>query len=195
MKILFHGTSATAGERIKKYGFGGDNSKVWTCSNLEHVYFYDVDKMDGDDVQSKKEDGFRQAVDSARITSALNHINKDYLYIFEIHVDDDIYDSYFMDDLSAQNMENVAVCIDRKTLNILLLQDKITIYIHKVPYLWNMGLIYLSSISSNDLLNKNNLSYIENWFLNQIEYIDLYVDELYDIDFDSIESKKIQIFN
>jgi len=145
MKTLFHGTTFDNYLDIVKNGFNSYN-KIWNCSGDEDVYFYDLDKNDGDNMNEKSHNCIHDAFTNGAISASLNGYNKNSLVVIEYSINRE----YVYDDYSCQNMNHVASVVN--SYDLIKYGTIKNVYI-MTTYNPHFRFFYLASIFHNNYLN------------------------------------------
>lgn len=177
MKTLFHATTKENYERIKKEGFKPQN-QIWSCSNDEMVYFYDLEKLE-DECEGK--DGvILRAIESGQITAAIQGSKHPEIYIFEIQ----IKDIYVEDDYSCENMVDLASEVDYEDLNNF---GKVVNVYESKAFNPHLRFFYIANlVETNEYINSFNLSSIEMDACHIIAKSELHIYELFENEFESL---------
>lgn len=118
-RTLYHGTSANSAHSIVEHGFCAE-STVWTCSNTNETYFYDMESLaDTECLETDTEDAKHfaiiRALESAQLTAAIKGDKNSALYVFEIIIEDE--DIEVWEDDSCENMESFSCYCLNEDLN------------------------------------------------------------------------------
>lgn len=146
MLRVYHGTSYENGLRILDEGFKCEK-KIWYVSDNDSVYFHYVLP---DSKYEDEQDARRRAIDSARISSAINHSTSPHIYLFSIEVDEGDIEEFL--DYSSENMSGIALEIPVDIVNKTIIQSEVV----EDVYIPSLGLVYLAGLNL-DYLNTENL--------------------------------------
>lgn len=167
-RILFHGTCEQGYQGIKEFGFNPEDA-VWTCSDLNCSYFWDLNYFEEKEGMTE-ENVIRRAFEQATVAAAKNDQRSSNLYVIRIVVDDEEID--VMEDNSCENMYG-AVCIRNEDLA----KVEMEVFVSD-DYYPSLRLFYLSGIVNNRYFDVH-LSYVERKAIKEIGC----VEELYEFEY------------
>jgi len=187
MKTLYHGTTLENWESIKANGWGGE-VPVWTCSNLSEIYFYDLDKGFDciDDLEEREQGHIRRAFESGQIAAALYGCKSEKLVVIRVEIEEHLVE----DDLSCENMADTASTVEIEDLDQY---GKITAIYQSDDYSEALRFFYISGLYGRDYFDVSHLSEKEIRALEIIQKSGVFIDELLEIEWETVEEFKAQI--
>lgn len=180
---LFHGTSASSYLDIIKNGFSNKEDTIWSCSDYDKTYMYQLDKfaecegIENWNLDEQIEMLSQRANESAQITQCFVSPEYKYTVVFEFLVDTDKTDfmDHVEDDDSCENMSGCgAVQIDNEILDKAIKNGTVKVFYHFFPYYTTLWVFYLAGISRNDFLQDKiwGLNYMQKKSLDMVKELD-----------------------
>lgn len=170
----YHGT--TYNNYLDIIGGKFKQGSVWNCSFDDNLYVYPLSKVDEDEEDSIAY-AIRQAGDNGVIAGALYNSNR--VVVIEFLIKDNLLE----DDFSSSNMSSSASFIDLAEYDV----PAINAVYEVTSYNPELRLLYLHAVSTQPDFNTGYLSNDMNRALDALTGVDLYMDELYDIEYELLE--------
>lgn len=187
---LFHGTTFEAVQDIIENGFDCVGNSVWSCSDNDCVYFYQLDKFVESECiedESLEEQIYRcelRANEQGQIANAVLSDPYDLTCVIHLEIDTENFptweDNIMEDDSCPYAGESGAVCIESRILNELISERKVRMKVIKYEFIVKMSLAYITGLKDNPYFQDkfSTLSYSERAFVYALIKSDFYCEEL-----------------